>query len=176
MRKRNGFTLIEIMVAISVLAILMSVGVPSMVDFARNNRRAAAVNALVTDIQQARGDAASAGVDTVLCHSGNGTSCSGSSNPDWSDGWLLFSDLDADGGLDAGEPILARHEKRDGITMPSNRTRFRFRPGFRSATNGTVAVCVDGGSNRWVTISIAGRPRLQEAQPLGVSAPVCPAP
>lgn len=172
MRKDSGFTLIELMVAISVLAILISVGVPSMLDFVRNNRRAAAVNSLVSDIQRARSNAASAGVDTILCHSTNGTACSGATNPDWADGWILFGDTNDNDAFDAAsEQILSSQAARNGVTMPSSSGNMEFRPGFRVVVgNGTVAVCVDGADNdRWIIVSGAGRPRLQNTIFSGVA-------
>ena len=171
MRKDSGFTLIELMVAISVLAILVSVGVPSMLDFVRGNRRAAAVNALVTDVQRARSTAASQGTNVVMCHSTNGTACSGTANPDWSTGWVVFIDDDQDGSpeptdnngtLDAGEPVLSASNAREGVTMNGTTTRLSFNPGFRSMSgNGSIEVCVDGSNNdRQVIVSNTGRPRL----------------
>lgn len=173
MSEQRGFTLIELMVAIAVLAILVSVGIPSMVDFVRTNRRAAAVNALVTDLQRARSTAASSGTDVVLCHSTNGTSCSGIPDPDWSAGWILFVDDNGDdvddasddnGGFDAGEELLSVGARRNGLTMPSNGTAFRFNPGFGmldSGSAGTVATCIEGEDNdRWIVVAPTGRPRL----------------
>lgn len=174
MRKDSGFTLIELMVAISVLAILISVGVPSMLDFVRNNRRAAAVNALVSDIQRGRSNAASAGVDTILCHSTSGTGCSGEAKPDWAEGWILFGDANNNNAFDsASEQILSSQAARNGVAMPSNSGRFEFRPGFRAMSgNGTVAVCVNGNETaRWIVTSGAGRPRLQDEISAGVDCP-----
>ena len=178
MRKDSGFTLVELMVAISVLAILLAVGVPSMIDFLQNSRRAAAVNSLVPHLQQARNTAATLGLPVVLCHSNDGTSCSNQGSPDWSAGWILFVDdnqngvldaTDRNGEFDVGEALLSMDEGREGLTMPSNTGRFNFNPGFNSGTNaGTVAICIDGpggGNDRWIVIGMNGRLRLVSQDP-----------
>ncbi|HEX7029969.1 MAG TPA: GspH/FimT family pseudopilin [Gammaproteobacteria bacterium] len=167
MRKDSGFTLIELLVTISVAAILIGVGAPSLNELVRNNRRAAAANALITTVQQARSTAASRGITTVLCHSANGSSCSGASDPDWSSGWLLFVDADADGIKGPDEDVLSAVGSREGVAMPSKQERFTFPPGFSAWINGgTVAVCIDGESNdRWIRISKTGRPRLATEHP-----------
>lgn len=61
-----------------------------MLEFVRNNRRLATVDALVSDIQWAHSNAASAGINTILCHSTSGTACSGNAYPDWTEGGILF--------------------------------------------------------------------------------------
>lgn len=170
MRKDSGFTLIELLVTITVLAILVGVGIPSMLDFVENNRRAAAVNAVVADIQQGRSMAATSGAQVVLCHSSNGSDCSGADDPDWSDGWLLFVDddqdvvqegSDANGAVDAGERVLTVSRGVEGMTMPSSNGLVAFPPGLtRVVIGATIAVCTDG-ADRWISIGPTGRPELQ---------------
>lgn len=175
MRKDCGLTLIELLITVTIAAILLGVGVPSISDFVRDNRRAATVNSLITDIQRARSAAASHGARALLCHSTNGTSCSGLGTPDWSDGWLLFLDDNFNGTLDAtdgngepdsGEPVLSRSAPRDGVTMPSTVNRLTFNAGYRSVSGfgGTIAVCVPGPNNdRWVIVGPTGRPRIADS-------------
>lgn len=184
MRKDSGFTLIELMVTISVAAILLTVGIPSMLDLIKTNRRAAAANSLVAEIQRARGTAASRGLVTMLCHSTDSSSCSGQADPDWANGWILFIDdnqdatndpTDGNGIKDAGEDVVSTIAARNGVTMPSNRSEFRFNPGFQSSGTiaGTVAVCVEknNASARWIVVSTLGRPRLKDA--FGTGDPDC---
>lgn len=179
MRKDSGFTLIELLVTITVLTILVGVGIPSMLDFVENNRRAAAVNALVADIQQGRSIAATSGTQVVFCHSVNGSQCSGAGNPDWSDGWLLFVDddqdgvqegTDANGAVDAGERLLTVSRGTDGLTMPSSSGLVAFPAGLTRVMFGAaIAVCTDG-ADRWISIGPTGRPDLQTEN----GTPACP--
>lgn len=165
MNRKRGFTLIELLVTVTVLAILVSVGIPSMIDFARNNRRAAATNLLVTDVQRARSSAASTGRNSVLCHSSSGTACSGDTTPDWSEGWMLFSDVNSNGTYDSGvDTLLSRGAPLDGVVMSSNVGSFTFKPSIRAMSGGfggTIDVCIEGPNNdRQVVVSSSGRPRL----------------
>ena len=169
MRKESGFTLIELMVTVSVLAVLLGVGVPSMIDFMDTNRRAAAVNALVNDLQRARSTAASRGENVVVCRATDSTGCA--SNGDWADGWLVFLDDEGDGvlslGLNSGDEILAVQGPRTGLNMPGSVTRFTYTANALSLSGvgGSVAVCLDGPENdRWIAVASTGRPRLQTFQ------------
>lgn len=175
MRNHVGFTLIELMITIAIAALLLGVAVPSMASMMESNRRAAAVNSLISDMQLARSAAASRGAEVVVCHSTNGTSCSGQSNPDWSTGWLVFVDnVAANGSVDTDEEVLAVAGARSGVTMPSTASsgRFQFKPGARSMVGATVAVCPKGSDKgRWIIVSATGRPRLQDTQFGSLSCP-----
>ena len=62
MNANNGFTLIELMVTVAVLAIVLSLGVPSYRALIINNRLTAQANALVASINLARSEAIKRGV------------------------------------------------------------------------------------------------------------------
>ncbi|MFU8819991.1 MAG: GspH/FimT family pseudopilin [Gammaproteobacteria bacterium] len=61
MKVCRGFTLLELMVAIAVLAILATVGVPSFRDLIQNNRVTTQTNELVTALNFARAEAVKRG-------------------------------------------------------------------------------------------------------------------
>ncbi len=89
-------SLIELLVAITILAILTAMAMPSFLEYVANNRVTAANNGLVTALTLARSEALRRGQTTAVCISENGTSCVGSGH-DWARGWIAFIDTDGDG-------------------------------------------------------------------------------
>ena len=93
----KGFTLIELMMTLTIAAILMTVAVPSFSTFTKNSRITASVNKVVSAVSLARAEASKRGVRVVLCRSDEVGSvdpdCSGAGGTakDWSNGWLLFA-------------------------------------------------------------------------------------
>jgi len=100
MKRQNGLTLIELLLSIVVLTIIVALGVPSFMEFIKNNRLTAQANNLVVSIQLARNEAVKRGSGSTVCASTDMTTCSG--DDDWSTGWIVFSDLDRDGTPDTG--------------------------------------------------------------------------
>lgn len=79
--RRAGFTLLELMVTIAVLAIIAALAAPSFSNLINSNRLTAAANDLVGALQVARMEAIRRGTSVQVCPSTNGSSCSGD---DWS--------------------------------------------------------------------------------------------
>lgn len=105
-RKLNahcGFTLIELVVTMSVAAILIAVAVPNLRTAIQNGRITTQVNDLIADFSFARSEAIKRRENIALCQSTNGTSCTGGN---WKDGHLIFVDTNKDGALSAAELIL----------------------------------------------------------------------
>lgn len=115
----RGFTIIELLIVLTLIAILAAVAGPSFLDFIKNNRLTAQTNDLLSDLSFARSEAIKRGGDVTLCATGDATAatptCSGS--PSWTTGRLVFVDADRDGNLDTGELIL---RKRVGLGSSAN--------------------------------------------------------
>lgn len=104
MKVSAGFTLTELLVVITIVAILMGLGVPSYKYVTVSNRLSAEVNGLLGDMQLARAEAIKAGSSVTVCSSANGATCSGST--DWSGGWIVFTDPTDLGVVDPDEVVL----------------------------------------------------------------------
>jgi len=103
LRRSNGFTLIELMVTIAVLAILAVIAFPSFQGVLRSNRTATTTNELMASLALARSEALKNTRGAGVCASSDGTSCNGDT---WGDGWMVWSDADGSGSFDSGEPVL----------------------------------------------------------------------
>ncbi|HXD23837.1 MAG TPA: GspH/FimT family pseudopilin [Gemmatimonadaceae bacterium] len=105
-RPQSGFSLIELLTAITVLAVLLAMTVPGFRDFTRSNRVTAAHNDLVTAFTLARSEALKRATTVSVCASNDGTSCTGATN--WAGGWIAFTDAGAAGAVNsaAGDTVL----------------------------------------------------------------------
>ena len=69
-------------------------------------QRAQVSSSLTASFTLARSEAARRAVSVTVCPIANGTSCASESSPDWKTGWLVFTDLDGDGVIDADDELL----------------------------------------------------------------------
>ncbi len=114
----RGFTLLELMFAVAVGAILMGVAIPSFNNFMRNARITSPSNELLTAFYLARNEAIKRRVTTVFCFSTTPSAALPDCNGTGASGWVVWVDVanpavpsanDRNGRVDAGEPILLRH-------------------------------------------------------------------
>ncbi len=68
-RLPRGFTLLEVMITIAILAIALGIGVPSFIDFMRNSRLSGTANDLLADLNFARSESIKRHVPVTLCAS-----------------------------------------------------------------------------------------------------------
>ena len=108
----KGLTLVELMITISVLAIVLSVAVPPLNTFLARSELTSASNKILGNIHYLRSEAIVRNSTTVLCPSSNGSLCN---TTDWSLGWIAYEDKNQDGKLatDGTEEIFS-------VTNPLN--------------------------------------------------------
>jgi type IV fimbrial biogenesis protein FimT len=186
--KQSGFTLLEMMFTIALLAVIVGVGVPNLRDFVRNSRMTAAANDIVTDFNLARSEAVKRRVPVTLCKSQNFTACDANDAAGPFNRWIVFVDdpnpavaniaTDGNGVVDAGEAILRQRTLPENITVRkrANQLRAVFLPsGFPQAEaarverfllcdpRGNVVGAGGDSTARAIEIFATGRPNVYRA-------------
>lgn len=158
----SGVTAYELMVAMAIAAILLAAGVPAFKNYTWNLRLRAAMDALQTDLNLARGQAISHGATAVVCPTMDGDDCSGDHR--WDEGWIVFSDLNGDRRRQDTE-ALARHNNAIefiDIHSSASRTHVRFYPnGSAPGSNLGIVFCDRRGARHAgkIVVSNTGRVR-----------------
>jgi len=175
----QGFTLVELMIALVVGVILVVIAIPSFSNLIRDNRMASAVNALVGAIHLTRMEAVRRNTLVTLCKSSNGTACAPNGN--WEQGWIVFAEdgttaENSYGTVDNGETILRVHDSLGNNLVVSATSgdvanRISFRPSGSPVKTGNIKVCDDRTGNsvgRELRLIASGRLQLVSQ---GVSCP-----
>jgi len=179
MRREHGFTLIELMIAIGLTALLLSMAVPALGSFVANARLTGAVNDFVASMHAARSTAVTTNSRVTICASASGNNCEAVG---WDQGWIVFTDTDSDQAVDVNETIVSTGEGAEGLSIQSGEfaASLTYRPNGRvmnasiNGSAGEFTVCdARGGAHAKVLIvDLSGRPRFSETMADG-SAPSC---
>lgn len=162
--QQPGFTALELIVTMAIIAVLLSMGVPAFENYGLNLRMKTAMDQLQTDLKLARGHAISHNIKTVICAANDANDCSG--QPVWQDGWIVFTDINGDRQKQASEPLLKYSGAlaRLNINSSSSRTSLRFYPnGSAPGSNTSIRFCDRRGATHsgTITVSNSGRIRIQ---------------
>lgn len=159
MSANKGFTLIELMVTVAVLAIVLSLGVPSFNSLIINNRLTTQANALVASINLARSEAIKRGVQVrVAEESGH-----------WETGWRVTV-----AGAGKGNRVLLRRQSSfegkstlSALRDDNSVKQVNFSPrGFLVGSAVTFELCNSGApANRQkkLIISSSGRVKVLDS-------------
>ena len=161
--KTRGFTLVELLITISIAAILLSAGLPAFNDFIRDNRLQKAAAGFVGDLAAARAEAARTFLTVRVCPSTAGTSCDGT---DWATGRIVYVDGNGNGSVESAE-IIRWSAPLDGGVVPTATgfaTLIAFRPTGAAAVAGSIDLCDSrsGAYGRRVEVNAAGRVTLRQ--------------
>src|SRR5258708_7338469 len=121
-RARPGFSVIELLVALAIVAIVLAWGSPSLRHSHLNAQRAAAVNAFMHTLYSARSESLLHVEFVSVCPSADQRQCS-ADRADWGAGWISFLNKDHDqpARVDPGETVLTRQMAVTGIRILANR-------------------------------------------------------
>ncbi len=170
--RKSGFSLVELVTALAVSAILATLALPSGERLYRRHVVESSVNRLFASINHGRFEAIRSGQRTVLCPAnGDGSACTGKT--EWQRGWMLFVDANANRVLDAPDRLLRRDEGLPAgimLNTTTGRTLLGYRPdGTPSWSNLTFTFCDPRGTAApaAIMISMTGRARVSETNAAG---------
>lgn len=151
---QRGFTMVELMVTLAVLAILLGIAVPSMTQFSFSSKLRSYSNELVASALLARSEAIKRNQTVTLCVSSNGTSCASGS---WESGWIVRTS--------GGDVIHRQQPITDGFKVISSVDAITFTATGVGSTQATLKVCRAtpslGDQESEVTVSSTGRTAVE---------------
>lgn len=162
MPRPAGFTVVELLVTLAVLAILLGVGVPAFRASLERQRISAAVFIVAAQFATARTSAITRREVVSLCPSADNTACD--EGLDWSGGWLMYG-----GARRASQPqhpaaVLRRFPPAGHASLQlrssTGRRALHFLPDGRSAgSNLRLRICLAGRLRGEVVVNNLGRVR-----------------
>jgi type IV fimbrial biogenesis protein FimT len=173
----RGFTLLELIVTVAVVAIAAAIAVPNLADFARNNAMSSATNDLLHALQVARAEATKRQVNTVWCASANPRASTPTCTNTGIKGWIVYLDNNTNNNWahESTEEVIETYELSPKIFLVADRdaiasygaTGFANPAGAKSPSTAMV-LCDSRGnqtngtesSARGITVGTSGRAGL----------------
>jgi type IV fimbrial biogenesis protein FimT len=159
-RLLSGFSLIETMIVIVLVAIAATIALPSFRDTITRNTLATSINEFQMALSQARSEAIRSRFNTVL---------QSTPNKDWAEGWIIYIDKNYNSIFDGDDVQIYVHAAAaKGVTISDNNPKpgiFVFEPsGFPSFAGGggVIRQIVFKMNDQYTSlcISLPGRARV----------------
>lgn len=165
--KENAFTLFEMMITLSIIAILATIALPHFHDFREKQEVIGLLPLVRQNVNMARNNAVTFHSDMVLCASKNMSNCS---KDQWNQGLIIFSDLNNNAQVDGSEKIYSKIETnvnygsfkwRGGFSHPDS-LKFQGDTGLPRDSPGGFHYCSfkHPENNRYIPVSPMGHVRI----------------
>ncbi len=152
----RGFTLVELMVSLAVLAVLLGMAVPAFNNAALSGKLSGFASSFVASTQLARSEAIKRNKTVKLCASSGGLTCDNPSRG-WAAGWIVIL---------ADNSIVQRQEALPSdflIEEADDKTTLDFPASVIGTTTAAFTICRAtpvGKQNRVVTVTASGNTRV----------------
>ncbi len=159
MSHSQGYSLLELLITLSISSILLTTGIPAFSDLIDTLQSKSDTQQLTVAIHLTRQQAVTHKQTTTLCPHQSNNECS----TDWASGLMIFSDNNSNGKRDTTEAVIRVLPEFKGTlrwaSFGSN-NYLRYTPnGFTLNQNGSFHYCTESSKhNRRITINRAGRP------------------
>lgn len=161
-RRSGGFTLIELMVVLTLIGIITMLAAPSFNSAILSNKLAAFANNFMASAQLARSEAIKRNRAVHLCRSADGATCAGSGS--WQQGWIVGSDDNRNGTFDAGETVIQVQQAISAdyqFNSTAGTYDLKFQPIGGGSDTATLKLCrampEAGAQDRQIVVDAAGR-------------------
>ena len=161
-RYLQAFTVLELLVTLTLAALLLAAGVPAFEQFSQRQHLRAAIGNLHHDLLAARSEAVFRNSGVVACPGAGLGGCSGSS--DWGRGWIVFVDDNGDHQYQAEEMLIRHGQVFEAVAIrgSAGRSSIRFLPdGSAPGSNGTIGFCGSGGPQQASKLVISNIGRIR---------------
>ncbi len=171
--RQLGYSMVELLVVLTLAAILMSLAVPSMTSMLNTQKAKSMGTSFLASLNLARNEAIKRNARVVMCKSVDGTGCVTSGG--WEQGWIVFHDVNNNALLNTAEDLIltqgavAKNLRLTGNLHVANYVSYSASGSAKMISgafqSGTLTLCFDPPSVpdiKKIILSATGRARLQK--------------
>jgi type IV fimbrial biogenesis protein FimT len=175
----GGFTLLELLTTITIIAVLASIAIPTFRSVRDSNAMATSVNLFLTQLHLARSSAVTRERRITLCPASDPQTCN-NDHTAWREGYLIFQDSNKNRQRDSDEQLISYQERSDSqikiVSSSRARNRISYLPMGRAwFSNTTVRFCHRQRPELNRAIIVSNNGRVRQSKRMADGSPIsCP--